>query len=196
MRKRSILMTGVIYKIESPTGRTYIGQTIRFHKRIIHYRNHHCAKQYRLLSSFVKHGFDNHKMSIIETVDASLLNERERYWQDHYEVTGPKGLNITLTGHNGNSGSLSESTKRKLSQGRLGKNNPMFGKKTSEKTKELQRKYLSGEFNYLSKLVLNTETGIFYNCLREAAESCGLIKGTLWAKITRNKKNNSNFVYA
>ncbi len=77
----------------------------------------------------------------------------------------------------------------------LGKNNGMFGKRITDNTKLLQRKKLSGELNYLSKIILNTETGVFYFGLREASESIGMKKATLHVNITRNKTNATNFIY-
>ena len=89
-----------------------------------------------------------------------------------------------------------EEFKSVLSSSRMGKNNPMFGKTIKESSKQLQRNKLSGQLNYLSKLIINLETGIFYECLREASESCNMKKGVLWAEIVRYKKNKTPFRYA
>lgn len=86
--------------------------------------------------------------------------------------------------------------KSELSTARLGNRNPMFGKCISPQSRRIQINKLSGELNYLSKPLINLETGIFYDCLREAAESCNAKKGTLWAAIVKYKKNNTPFVYA
>lgn len=85
--------------------------------------------------------------------------------------------------------------KKHFSKVKTGVLNPMYGKKVKESSKELQRIKLSGELNYLSKIILNTETGIFYFGLNEASKSINIKKGTLHVNITINKINNTPFIY-
>jgi group I intron endonuclease len=85
---------------------------------------------------------------------------------------------------------------KKMSEERKGTGNPMYGKKIKESSKQLQRDKISGADNYLSKLVFNTQTGIYYDCLTDAANSCNMIKGTLWAAIKKYKVNKTPFIYA
>ena len=104
----------VIYKVTSPSGRVYIGQTINFKRRLKEYRNLKCDKQPRLCNSFKKYGFDKHKIEILEYCKEEELNDRERYYQDFYNVLSRKGLNCRLTSSNDKSGRLSEETIKKL----------------------------------------------------------------------------------
>lgn len=184
-----------IYKITSPSGRIYIGQTYNLRKRLNHYKRLLCKKQPKLYNSFKKYGYENHKIEIAIECNVEDLNFYERYYQIHYDCIN-NGLNVTLVRDNNNSGKMSNETKEKLSIANSGVNNGMYGKKITEKVKSIQREKLSGENNYLSKLVLNTQTGIYYSCLTEAAHSCNMIKGTLWASIVKNKVNKTNFIYA
>jgi hypothetical protein len=46
------------------------------------------------------------------------------------------------------------------------------------------------------KLVINIETGIFYNGIQEAANSIGIKKGTLNAMLVGQNKNKTNLRYA
>jgi ribosomal protein L24 len=78
---------------------------------------------------------------------------------------------------------------------KLGCLNPMFGKKIKESSKKMQREKLSGEFNYLTKIILNTETGIFYYGLNEASKTTNYNKGVLWSKMVRSKINKTPFIY-
>ena len=78
---------------------------------------------------------------------------------------------------------------------KLGYLNPMFGKKVKESSKDLQREKLSGEFNYLTKIILNVETGVFYYGLNEASKSININKGVLWSKMVRSKVNKTSFIY-
>ena len=185
-----------IYKIISPSNRIYIGQTVNIRLRINHYKRLHFKKQKRLYASVLKYGWNNHSIKIIEECSIDMLNERERYWQDFYNVTSEKGLNIRLTKSNDKNGSLSELSKNKISIANSGINNGMFGKKISESAKQLQRDKLCGEQNYLSKWLINLETGIFYPCLNEAGISINMEKRKLWSNIKIFKKNKTNFIYA
>ena len=118
-----------IYKITSPNNRIYIGQTINFQKRIVSYKNENQNKsQIRLKYSFKKYGVENHIFEIIEKCDILLLNERERYWQDFYDVLSKKGLNCKLTKTNDKSGKHSKETCLKISLSNQ-------GKKLSQETK-------------------------------------------------------------
>lgn len=209
-------MTG-IYKITSPTGRIYIGQSLDIKRRFTEYKNlHNCKGQPKLYRSLSKYGAGNHLFEIIEKCSIHELNIRERYYQDLYCVTNKTGLNCVLQNTDELKKSVSEETKTKLKIARskqiktketlkkmsvsmigknLGSKNGMFGKTTPESVKILQRLKLSGELNYLSKLILNNETGIFYFGLREAADSVPMKKGTLHVNITKNKTNTTSFIY-
>lgn len=185
-----------IYKITSPTGRIYIGQTRCFKKRLSDYRCKVIKKQIRLFASFNKYGVNAHKFEIVQGCEISELNRLERFYQIHFNVLGKKGLNCILNGYDEVPTTVSEETRLNLSKAKMGKLNPMFGKTIKESSKQLQRDKVSGANNYLSKIVLNTETGIYYDCLTEAAKSKNLIKGSLWAAITKYKVNKTGFVYA
>ena len=47
-----------IYKIISPSGKIYIGQSRNIDKRFQQYKRLNCAKQPRLYNSFIKYGID------------------------------------------------------------------------------------------------------------------------------------------
>jgi group I intron endonuclease len=86
-----------IYKIVSPKGRIYIGQSNNILKRFSYYKNGYCKGQPRLLNSLKKYGYLNHTFSIIEECSIESLDERERYWQEFYKVLSKKGLNCVYT---------------------------------------------------------------------------------------------------
>ena len=87
-----------IYKITSPSGKIYIGQSIDIKKRWKRYANLSGVEgQRRLYRSLKKYGFDNHNFEILIECDFEQLNELERYYQDIYNVLGENGLNCVLT---------------------------------------------------------------------------------------------------
>lgn len=110
-----------IYKITSPSGRVYIGQSIECETRWKQYI-HTGVKQTKLYRSFEKYGKDLHIFEIIEECTVDSLNTRERYWQDFYKVLD-QGLNCRLTATDSKSGQMSREsiekrskTKRELGQ--------------------------------------------------------------------------------
>lgn len=105
-----------IYKITSPSGKVYIGQTMNIVKRKKSYEKLKCKGQPKLYNSLVKYGFSEHIFEIIEQCIMEELNTRERHWQDFYNVL-EQGLNCRLTGTADRSGFVSkESTKKRVSR--------------------------------------------------------------------------------
>lgn len=86
-----------IYKITSPSGKVYIGQSIDIDKRFRYYERLHCKNQLLLFNSFKKYGLNEHKFEIITLCNESQLNDLERYYQNLYCVLGENGLNLKLT---------------------------------------------------------------------------------------------------
>ena len=106
-----------IYKIISPSKKIYIGQSVNLkHRFNSYYKLKNCSKQRRLYNSFLKYGVINHTFEILEYCELSELNNRERYYQDKYDVIGPYGLNCRLTETANKSGKLSEETRLKLKE--------------------------------------------------------------------------------
>lgn len=108
-----------IYKIISPTNRVYIGQSIDIEKRWKSYKaNHNYHSQTRLKNSIDKYGIETHQFILLEECDISYLNDRERYYQDLYDVLGPRGLNCKLTTTESKSGknSIESNIKRSITQ--------------------------------------------------------------------------------
>lgn len=104
-----------IYKITSPKGRIYIGQSVDIEKRFNDYKKLNCIQQVKLYRSFLKYGHENHVFEIITTCEIEQLNDLERYFQDVYNAISQKsGLNCKLTKTNDRSGKLSDDTKNKI----------------------------------------------------------------------------------
>jgi group I intron endonuclease len=101
-----------IYKITSPSGKVYIGQSVNLDKRKGEYRRMASTikSQLKLYNSLVKYGFSEHIFEVVEECEVELLNARERHWQDFYNVVGEGGLNCRLQGAGDRSGKLSKET--------------------------------------------------------------------------------------
>ena len=198
-----------IYKITNPKGKIYIGQATDIKKRFVRYKRLDCKTQLRLYRSFLKYGVKNHIFEVVEECQVEFLNERERYWQDHYDVIGKKGLNCFLQETYEERRLFSKETKQKMSENNyiaknksenhpffgkthknevkerlslinLGENNPMFGKK--------------GKDNHSSKKVLNKDTEEIYFSISEAAEATGIKYNTLASYLSGRVKNKTNLI--
>jgi len=126
-----------IYKITSPSGKIYIGQSTNIRKRYYSYitsANLDNPSQKRLFNSFKKYGVLNHIFEIIEECDLSQLNERELHWSNYYDTLGINGLGSKM-GHIG--GRMSNESKQKLSMS-------LKGKKQLQKTIEKRREKIKG----------------------------------------------------
>jgi hypothetical protein len=91
--------TGIIYKITSPSGKVYVGQTIRsFEKRMQEHKSKFSGCTY-LKRAIQKYG-DEMKYEIIEEdVPQQHIDEREIYWINHFNSLAPHGYNLGTGGH-------------------------------------------------------------------------------------------------
>lgn len=130
-----------IYKITSPIGRIYIGQTNKLQRRFKRYRNLDCKGQTRLYRSFEKHGVENHTFEIIKYCYEEDLN----FWEDFY-VRGFKtfnsehGLNLRSGGA---CSKMSEESRKKSSESHKGQKTSL-GKKRTKEQREAQSKRMIG----------------------------------------------------
>lgn len=197
-----------IYKITSPSGKIYIGESSDIKTRKYYYKISSCRKQIKLYSSLKKYGWDLHTFEVIEECLFEELLCRERYWQDFYDVLGSNGLNLELTNCGDQKRVMSQASKDKISKANSGANNGMFGKKLSEEHLKTVRshkhtdeailkisKRSSGENNPNAKLVLNIDTGIFYGCVKDAALTIGMQRDTLKQQLNGRRKNKTSFIY-
>jgi group I intron endonuclease len=236
-----------IYKITSPSGKIYIGQSVNIEKRLMCYKNLRCKSQPIIYNSLLKYGFEKHTFEVLCECSIENLNNKERYYQDYFSATGINGMNCVLTASSNKSGKLSKETIIKIKIARskqiitkehsekISKSNT--GRKHSKETKEKismsqkgkiiseeSRKKISesAKGRVISeetriklsesskarsaysienmavlkrKLILNTQTGIFYNGLKEASE-CECIKlGTLKTYMIGIRKNKTDLIY-
>ncbi len=74
-----------IYKIISPTGKIYIGQSINIEKRWEGHKIHNGIGP-QLKNSYIKYGFESHEKEIIEECSLEQLNGREIYWKKYFTI--------------------------------------------------------------------------------------------------------------
>jgi hypothetical protein len=159
-----ICKLGFIYKIESPSGKVYIGQTVNIKDRFRKYKSLHCKTQPKIYNSLLKYGYDNHKIDIIEVCDLNIINTREVYWIEIYDSKN-NGLNcnsggnmnkiislstkqkMSIAAKNRKRNPMSEETKLKISHSNKGKSRPPTTQKTKDKMRSIHLlKWSNGEY--------------------------------------------------
>lgn len=209
-----------IYKITSPSGKIYIGQSRNIPKRIRGYSQDwflSSDRQPRLRNSIKKYGYENHRFEVVEYCDLKDLNKRERYYQDKYNVTSYLGLNCDLTNTEKEVKVRSEKTKAKLSKAHKGKviseetkskisktlkgNKLPFcvrfkiskgnkGKVFGKEFRDAISVRMLGKLNHQSKVVLDVGTGVFYDTISEAAKCYGVKPKVLSNMLNGWQKNH------
>jgi len=199
-----------IYKITNPKGRVYIGQSIDIATRFSSYKGKHCKKQIRLYNSLVKYGHESHDFEIILECEVEELNALERGFQELYDVLSKKGMNCTYQGFGDRTGERSQETKDKISIKNKGAKNGMYGRRLSKEQKEAriglfqhteEAKIRIGEASFRgknpnAKLVIDLNTGIYYNCAGDAADSLGIAATCIRQWLNGKRPNKSNYAYA
>jgi group I intron endonuclease len=109
-----------IYKITSPSGKIYIGQSINIERRFKHYKRLSCKDQVKIYNSLLKYGVDAHIFEVLELCDTKQLNNRERHYQDLYNSVA-NGLNLLYVKSEHFNGGHSEESKKKISDSLKGK---------------------------------------------------------------------------
>jgi group I intron endonuclease len=87
-----------IYKITNPLGNIYIGQSVNIPQR---WKSHKSKQatfgKSKICTSFRKYGHLSHTFEVLERCTVAVLNDRERFYQELFDVLGENGLNMILT---------------------------------------------------------------------------------------------------
>lgn len=184
--KKKLNIPGV-YKITSPSGRVYVGSSKNIEKRFDSYRKGLAIGQVILNRSFVKYGLDAHVFEVIEECGVDKLFERERY---HAEINNSiyekGGLNLVIPSNGQKPPIYSASLIERLSKIKMGNKNRV-GKCHSEESKKVisinRIGKNTGTENQWSKMVLNTESGIFYDTIKDAARAASINVNTFSQRL-------------
>lgn len=123
------MVSPCIYMITSPSNKIYIGQTINFKRRYNAYKNFNkLYKQRALLNSFIKYGFENHRIEVIHYCKQDELNLWEEFFISMF-CSYEDGLNCTTGGNapkKKKSIPKTKEWKKKISLAHIGKKRPEF----------------------------------------------------------------------
>lgn len=108
-----------IYKIVSPTGRVYIGQSWDVERRWYAHTliNNAKCRQAIIVSSMLKYGPDAHEFKMIHElpndIDQSVMDGYEQFYIDQYAECGCNLMNVRGAGSHGK---FNEEAKKKMSE--------------------------------------------------------------------------------
>lgn len=144
----------IIYKIQSPIGKVYIGRTNEFERRMNEHKHNAYTRKSKntLYKAIRKYGWDNMTKEIICEVEPDKAQKlEEELILAHNSVR--KGYNDS---YNGGGGSRWEGRRdtneymefiEKMKEINKGENNPMHGKKHSKSAIEKQKEKAKGRFS-------------------------------------------------
>jgi group I intron endonuclease len=109
-----------IYKLTSPSGKSYIGQTNNYHSRMIGHKNsfkkakNSKRKLTRIENAIKKYGFENFKKEILITnITRSKIDEYEKFYISEHKTLSPNGYNLRI---GGDLSTFSEDVKAQMSE--------------------------------------------------------------------------------
>ncbi len=150
---------GYIYYFKNKlNNKYYIGQTKREYKKRI---NEHIKLsqskngQSAIHAAISKYGIENFEYNFIEIVENKNLDEKEIYYINLYNSMFPTGYNLQ-TGGNLNK-TMSDESRKKMSNNKIGEKNPNYGKHRLDSTKQKISASKSGENHHFYGLELNEE---------------------------------------
>ena len=125
-------------------GKRYVGQSINIKTRWSAHRCQYLRNlKYIIGRAIAKHGLENFSFEVLEYCSEEMLDDRERYYIAEYKTMyNQNGYNLE---HGGKKGRVSEWA----SISKMGKRNPLFGKKLSLERRRLMSERGRGQNNKL-----------------------------------------------
>ncbi len=222
-KELTLLKKPGIYRIISLIdGRMYIGGTKNIQLRIQKHR--HCLKKgiHRsgvLQDHYNTHGSDSIQFELVELCNEDQLLIREQFYLDIYQPFEPSGFNQCKLAGTVKGYKHSDAERAKMSKGRTGiKMSAEFRENRRKvwqnrkhlpdsidkmKASQANKKYSDEAKRNMSLAhigggpieIINTETGIFYDSIVDAAKSIThLNKDTLRYRVMGRVQNNTSFV--
>ena len=194
-----------VYRVINPKGEIYVGCSRSIYNRVLHYANATCKKQRILHASIVKYGWSEHKLDILMVFGKDTTKYTMNFWESWYWMKFKSEGYTLLNGFRpGSSPCLGRKKSAEENAKFIGANNPVFGKKFP-RTDEQKDKYHRGGNNSMygrrgalapsSRKVVNTESGVIYETVKDAALGTNYKPNTLSMKLTGYRKNNTPFQY-
>lgn len=128
-------MDGIIYCIQSPSGKKYIGQTRRrLEKRVEEHTKQYQKHESLIHKAICKYGIDACSIEVLKRCSIGDLDHWEQHFIKEMKTICPHGYNIRSGGskHSGHC----EASREKMRLSKLGEKNHNFGKPRSKETRQ------------------------------------------------------------
>lgn len=195
----------IIYTFKNKVnGKVYVGQTCRtFKERMGEHLRH---KNTTLGKALAKYGIDNFEYKVIdEAKTIEELNEKEIFWIEKLNSITPYGYNLCKGGNNTLGYNHKEESKEKMRLSKKGtfkgEDNPFFGKKHTQETRQKMRDAWTEERKEQARLIAktrkhrtvkvrNVDTGEVFDSVKKAAEKYNL-KDTHISRVCKGKRKTT-----
>ena len=77
-----------------------------------------------------------------------------------------------------------------------GKENPNYGRKASIESRKKMSEAQKGDKSKMARIVLDTESGVFYNCLKDLTDLYNLNHRNMSRYLSGVRKNKTIYIYA
>jgi hypothetical protein len=142
----------------------------------------------------MKHDVNNHQFEIIHECCPFVRLEMERYYGNKLKsLSDYGGLNLILPKAGELPAFYSAEIREKFSQ--IAKKRK-YTPETIQKFKDARVGKYGGGQHPQARIVLHTGYGIYYSCIKNAAEANGIKRSLLNAKLLGIVKNNTHLIYA
>ena len=165
------MITGVIYKYTSPSGKSYIGQTVKGLQQRAKYTGKGYQRCPIFYKAILKYGFENFTCEILEQISAETKEELkekldicEQFYICKFNTLAPSGYNIRLGGE---SSSIFSKESKVCATG-----SEHFNWRTDLDEQELRQLYESG----LTLKQIAKETGIAKETIKRHIQDMGILK--------------------
>ena len=92
---------GLIYKLTSPEGKSYIGQTVQSFKKRMNGHVHGKSYCRALKCAIDEYGFDNFEKQVLWEGENELISEKEKHYIKYFNTMHPNGYNLSSGGGRG-----------------------------------------------------------------------------------------------
>lgn len=205
-----------VYKITSPAGNIYIGQSICLRARLSEYKYLKCKNQKLIYESILEYGLRNHLFEVLEFCEVDTLHSREAYYVNLFRSNKnryPDGFGLNLTDGGKGSNGYKHRDDVRVRMGAIRKLQVQTPEANAKRSAKLKGRIFSEETKlklrvpktkeHVSKIVaahmipvIDESTGNRYGSIKEAAQALGYNNSTLKGWLNGRYENKSTLRYA
>jgi len=154
-------------------------------------------------SGFIQSVYNKYGMPSFEILEECLyddLNSREQHYLDlHFDDDKCCNLNknaVSSKGHKYSKETIERIKMLRTGSQKKGKENPNYGRKASIESRKKMSEAQKGDKSKRARIVLDTESGVFYNCLKDLTDLYNLNHRNMSRYLSGARKNKTIYIYA